>query len=182
MSDCQELLPEPPPHLSLLQHLQTSHPQSQIALLLFQDDAGAIALAHQGAPIHLEKFPQIGLSHLQHAFLSSELPDALQAEHAIEHIEQAIMSAHLDLRQFHVFTADAYASVLLKWIQQLSSQTHNSMSLDAIEACFNLYASAATDGRMAPELPQDRALWAYLILLRETMHHLHIQQVQVLAD
>lgn len=168
-------------HLHLLHHLQLSHPQAQIALLQFKADTCSIGIARWGVPIHTEKFKNIGLDHLLNTVLTHANPDALQAEQAIERIEEAIMPAQLDLRQFQVFTADPEALTLLKWVQTLNQQQHKILHLDMVEACFNLYAEAAVGDWPISTLPSDTKLWAYLILLRETMHHLYIEQIHVLS-
>ncbi len=176
-----ELAHEPSHSAPLLQHLQRSHPKSQIALLAFSDQEGVIEIARIGVPIHIERFEHIGLDLLGTQFLTHSHPDALQAERAIEHIENSIMPAHLDLRQFHVFTADQPAQTLLSWVQSINQQQHRVVNLDTIEACFNLYVKAALDGPHTVVLPKAEKLWAYLILLREAMHHLCIEQIHVLG-
>lgn len=180
MSPSKQRAQTTPPHLHLIQHLQLSQPQAQIALLQFQDQAASIAIARHGVPIHIEKFNNIGLNDLLNEVLTHAYPDALQAEQAIEHIEEAIMPAQLDLRQFQIFSADEQALALLKWIQTLNQQPHKVLKLDMVETCFNLYAEAALGA--TPHIPPEQKLWAYLILLRETMHHLCIEQVHVLSE
>lgn len=182
-----------PPHtiLALLQHLQLAQPQAQIALLHFTQDEAAIGLARKGVPVHIEYFRELNLTQLVASCFAGPGTTALQLEHAIEVVEDAIMPARLDLRQFQVFASGPQAAALLQWVKATIGVDQHALSIETLETVFNIYADA-TVGASAT-LPKvqshsttspldDKTLGAYLLMLRECLHHLHISHVHLLCE
>ncbi len=182
-----------PPHaiLPLLQHLQLAQPHAQIALLHFTQDEAAIGLARKGVPVHIEHFPELNLTQLVASCFAGPGTTALQLEHAIEVVEDAIMPARLDLRQFQVFASGPQAGALLQWIKETTGADQHALSIETLETVFNLYAdatvgtaSAGNQGKTHSTVSplDDKTLGAYLLMLRECLHHLHISHVHLLCE
>ncbi|HRK87083.1 MAG TPA: hypothetical protein PK461_15355 [Alcaligenes faecalis] len=185
--------PSPPASTAVvLQNLQAAHPQAQVAVLDFASDHAEISLAHKGVPVHTEHFPELsGTQLLSHCFINSHSREA-QLEHGIELVEDAIMPASLDLRQFMVFATGEYAEDLGVWLNEAQGSEQHILSRDMIDDLFTLYA-AASQGAISlkmvnagsleniHELINNQNLGIYLLLLRECMHHMHIEQVHLLA-
>ncbi len=191
MSD--SLRPSPSPSTPvLLQNLQTAHPQAQVAILHFSTEFAEISLAHKGAPVHTEHFPELsGVQLLANCFTGSSSRSA-QLEHAIEVVEDTIMPASLDLRQFMVFATGELAEELSLWLNEAQSSDHHILNRDMVDDLFTLYA-AASQGAVSLKMVNTRSLenihklvnsqslGIYLLLLRECMHHMHIEHIYLLA-
>jgi hypothetical protein len=110
------------------------------------------------------------------AFRSSP-PDALDLEDAIEGIEDAVMPLARTLPPgARLVTADLLAS-------RIPGAGGGELSRDAVERAFNLLADVA-EGRPAShggEVVQPE-LAAYVLILREAMHHLGYEAVAFAAD
>ncbi|MGE8545934.1 hypothetical protein [Alcaligenes sp. Marseille-Q7550] len=182
-----------PPHtiLALLQHLQLAQPHAQIAVLHFTDDEAAIGLARKGVPVHIEPFPELTLTQLLATCFAGPGTTALQLEQAIEVVEDALMPARLDLRQFQVFASGSQAGRLMQWIKDVTGNDNHALSIENLETVFNIYADAtvgasstakAAESASGPSPLDDKSLGAYLLLLRECLHHLHVSQIQLLCD
>lgn len=186
--------PPPPTSTSvLLQNLQAAHPQAQVAILDFSADHAEISLAHKGVPVHTEHFPELSGVQLLASCFSDSSSRAAQLEHAIEVVEDAIMPASLDLRQFMVFAASEFAEELGTWLHQAQGrEQHIILNRDTTDDLFTLYA-AASQGAVSlkminagsleniHQLVNNQNLGIYLLLLRECMHHMHIEQIHLLA-
>uniref|UniRef100_A0A1I8ATM2 FtsZ_C domain-containing protein n=1 Tax=Steinernema glaseri TaxID=37863 RepID=A0A1I8ATM2_9BILA len=137
--------PPPPTSTSvLLQNLQAAHPQAQVAILDFSADHAEISLAHKGVPVHTEHFPELSGVQLLASCFSDSSSRAAQLEHAIEVVEDAIMPASLDLRQFMVFAAGEFAEELGTWLHEAQgSEQHIILNRDTIDDLFTLYAAAS---------------------------------------
>src|SRR5690606_13211130 len=186
--------PPPPTSTSvLLQNLQAAHPQAQVAILDFSADHAEISLAHKGAPVHTEHFPELSGVQLLASCFSDSSSRAAHLDHAIEVVGAAIMPAGLDLRQFMVFAASEFAEELGTWLHQAQGrEQHIILNRDTIDDLFTLYA-AASQGAVSlkminagsleniHQLVNNQNLGIYLLLLRECMHHMHIEQIHLLA-
>ena len=184
----------PPPARTpvLLQNLQTAHPQAQVAVLDFSSDHAEISLAHKGAPVHTEHFPELSGVQLLASCFTDSSSRAAQLEHAIEVVEDAIMPASLDLRQFMVFAAGEFAEELGAWLTEAQGSEQHILNRDMIDDLFTLYA-AASQGTVSlkminagsleniHQLVNNQNLGIYLLLLRECLHHMHIEQIHLLA-
>ncbi|MDV2115123.1 hypothetical protein [Alcaligenes faecalis] len=176
----------------LLQNLQAAHPQARVAVLNFGADHAEICLVHKGVPVHTEHFPELsGIQLLASCFSDSSSREA-QLEHAIEAVEDAILPASLDLRQFMVFAAGDFAEELGAWLHEAQDSEQHILNRDTIDDLFTLYA-AASQGNVSlkminagslentHQLVNNQNLGMYLLLLRECMHHMHIEQIHLLA-
>ncbi|QTC01573.1 hypothetical protein JYG33_09110 [Alcaligenes sp. SORT26] len=185
----------PPPPAStpvLLQNLQAAHPQAQVAILDFSADHAEINLAHKGVPVHTEHFPELSGVQLLASCFADSSSRAAQLEHAIEVVEDAIMPASLDLRQFMVFAAGEFAEELSAWLNEAQGSEQHILNRDMIDDLFTLYA-AASQGAISlkminagsleniHKLVNNQNLGIYLLLLRECLHHMHIEQIHLLA-
>ncbi len=184
----------PPPASTpvLLQNLQTAHPQAQVAVLDFSSDHAEISLAHKGVPVHTEHFPELSGVQLLASCFTDSSSRAAQLEHAIEVVEDAIMPASLDLRQFMVFAAGEFAEELGAWLTEAQGSEQHILNRDMIDDLFTLYA-AASQGTVSlkminagsleniHQLVNNQNLGIYLLLLRECLHHMHIEQIHLLA-
>ena len=185
----------PPPPAStpiLLQNLQAAHPQAQVAILDFSADHAEISLAHKGVPVHTEHFPELSGVQLLASCFADSSSRAAQLEHAIEVVEDAIMPASLDLRQFMVFAAGEFAEELSAWLNEAQGSEQHILNRDMIDDLFTLYA-AASQGDISlkminagsleniHKLVNNQNLGIYLLLLRECLHHMHIEQIHLLA-
>lgn len=184
----------PPPASTpvLLQNLQTAHPQAQVAVLDFSSDHAEISLAHKGVPVHTEHFPELSGVQLLASCFTDSSSRAAQLEHTIEVVEDAIMPASLDLRQFMVFAAGEFAEELGAWLTEAQGSEQHILNRDMIDDLFTLYA-AASQGTVSlkminagsleniHQLVNNQNLGIYLLLLRECLHHMHIEQIHLLA-
>ncbi|MCX5466034.1 hypothetical protein [Alcaligenes parafaecalis] len=185
----------PPPPAStpvLLQNLQAAHPQAQVAILDFSADHAEINLAHKGVPVHTEHFPELSGVQLLASCFADSSSRAAQLEHAIEVVEDAIMPASLDLRQFMVFASGEFAEELSAWLNEAQGSEQHILNRDMIDDLFTLYA-AASQGAISlkminagsleniHKLVNNQNLGIYLLLLRECLHHMHIEQIHLLA-
>lgn len=184
----------PPPASTpiLLQNLQAAHPQAQVAILDFSADHAEISLAHKGVPVHTEHFPELSSVQLLASCFADSSSRAAQLEHAIEVVEDAIMPASLDLRQFMVFAAGEFAEELSAWLNEAQGSEQHILNRDMIDDLFTLYA-AASQGALSlkminagsleniHKLVNNQNLGIYLLLLRECLHHMHIEQIHLLA-
>ena len=185
----------PPPHTStpaLLKNLQAAHPQAQVAVLHFSTDMAEISLAHKGVPVHTEQFPELSGVQLLASCFADSSSRASQLEHAIEVVEDAIMPASLDLRQFMVFASGELAEELSLWLNEAQGTEQHILSRDTIDDLFTLYA-AASQGSISlkmidtasldnvHKLVNNQNLGAYFLLLRECLHHMHIEQIHLLV-
>ncbi|URW81941.1 hypothetical protein NBV64_14550 [Alcaligenes sp. DN25] len=185
----------PPPPAStpvILQNLQTAHPQAQVAILDFGSDHAEISMAHKGVPVHTEHFPELSGVQLLASCFADSSSRAAQLEHAIEVVEDAIMPASLDLRQFMVFAAGEFAEELGVWLTDAQGSEQHTLNRDMIDDLFTLYA-AASQGAVSlkminagsleniHQLVNNQNLGIYLLLLRECLHHMHVEQIHLLA-
>lgn len=185
--------PPPQPSTSvLLQNLQKAHPKAQVAILHFTADQAEISLAHKGVPVHTEYFLELsGVQLLANCFGDSRAR-AAQLEHAIEVVEDAIMPARLDLRQFMVFATGELAEELCLWINQVQGIGQHTLNRDMTDNLFTLYAAASQDAvdlkqinvsslENVHQLVNNHGLGIYLLLLRECLHHMHIKHIHLLS-
>ena len=109
-----------------------------------------------------------------------EPPTALEIEHAIETVEDAVMPLS---RQWptgtQLQTSDAAARVLHTWVRaQVAGPANALLSLDDVEHAFNELAALSTGRPLASSSwPAHPGLAAYLVVLREAMHHLRFTSI-----
>lgn len=108
-------------------------------------------------------------------------PTALEIEAAIEHVENAVMPL---LRQMPpsrwLVTADPTARQLHRLLNERDAMGAM-LLIDDVEQVFNQIAAVA-QGRPAASsgLPEDNGFAAYVLILRETMHHLGFASLTLL--
>ncbi|ERI33885.1 hypothetical protein N879_08570 [Alcaligenes sp. EGD-AK7] len=102
------------------------------------------------------------------------------------------MPASLDLRQFMVFAAGEFAEELGVWLTDAQGSEQHTLNRDMIDDLFTLYA-AASQGAVSlkminagsleniHQLVNNQNLGIYLLLLRECLHHMHVEQIHLLA-
>ena len=108
-------------------------------------------------------------------------PTALEIENAIEHVENAVMPL---LRQMPPGTQLVTSDAIARELHQLTSERGASEALlliDDVELVFNQIAAVSL-GRPAQSsgLPVGVEFPAYVLILRETMHHLGFATITVL--
>lgn len=103
-------------------------------------------------------------------------PTGVELERAIDAIEDALMATRLG----HTGRgALATSSAWLRFLPGLSSDGAV-LSLDQVESLFQRLAAAASGpSTVLGSLPADRETAAALLILRETMHHLGFDHVQM---
>lgn len=109
-------------------------------------------------------------------------PTPLEIEHAIEHVENAVMPLRRQLPPgTQLVTGDALA-------HELRRLTHERVAggalllIDDVEQVFNQLVAVSL-GRPAASsgLPSQAAFAAYVLILRETMHHLGFASLMLQA-
>lgn len=124
----------------------------------------------------------IGTSALGHGPFRHTPPTALEIETAIEHVENAVMPLQRQLpRGSQLVTADAPARELYRLVHE--REAGNALLLiDDVEHVFNQIAAVSL-GRPAASsgLPQRAEFAAYVLILRETMHHLGFASLMLQA-
>lgn len=111
--------------------------------------------------------------------LRHEPPTALEIERAIEQVEDQVMPL---LRQLppgtELQTGDAAARVLLGLARARQPGEAHALSLEDVEQVFNELA-ALSMGRPVASSPwlAHPGLAAYLVILREAMHHLRFSSI-----
>jgi exopolyphosphatase/pppGpp-phosphohydrolase len=123
----------------------------------------------------------IGTQALGEGPFRREPPAPLELENAIEHVENAVMPL---LRQMppgsQLVTADAAARELHRLVHE--REAHGALLLiDDIEQVFNQLVAVSL-GRPAASagLPVRAEFAAYVLILRETMHHLGFASLTLL--
>ncbi len=109
-------------------------------------------------------------------------PTALEIETAIEHVENAVMPLLRQMpRGSQLVTSDAGARELQRLVHE--RDTGGALLLiDDVEQVFNQIAAVSL-GRPAASsgLPQQPEFAAYVLILRETMHHLGFASLMLRA-
>ena len=110
-------------------------------------------------------------------------PTALEIENAIEHVENAVMPL---LRQMPPGTQLVTSDAIARELHQLTSERGAGEALlliDDVELVFNQIAAVSL-GRPAQSagLPVGVEFPAYVVILRETMHHLGFASLTVLPS
>lgn len=108
-----------------------------------------------------------------------EPPSALEIERAIEQVEDAVMPLSRQLppgTQLH--TRDAAARMLRGLVREHPAGRVDTLSLEDVEQVFNELA-ALSQGRplASSSWPAQEGLAAYLVILREVMHHLRFSAI-----
>lgn len=111
--------------------------------------------------------------------LRHDPPTALEIERAIEQVEDVVMPL---LRQLppgtQLHTSDAAARVLLGLARERQAGSPESLSLDDVEQVFNALAALAQGRPLASSgWPPHPGLAAYLVILREVLHHLRFTTI-----
>lgn len=112
-----------------------------------------------------------------------EPPSALEIEQAIEHVENAVMPL---LRQLpagaRLATADAQAHALQRMLAP-DAWEGAVLSIEAVEQAFNEVAAVAQGRPAVSAGALARAeVAAYVLILREAMHHLGFDAVALQAE
>lgn len=104
-------------------------------------------------------------------------PTPLEMEHAIETVEDAVMPLLRQLpRDTTLVTDDATAAQLLA----LADVKGAVLTVDDVERVFNALAAVSQGRPMASSgLPDDAGFAAYVLILREAMHHWRIVSLTV---
>lgn len=104
-------------------------------------------------------------------------PTPLELEEAIAAIEDVVMPvASLIPQSTQLVTSDALAAQLAGLV---APQARESLQLDEVEALFNDMV-AVSQGRPSAGSPYlDASICGYLLVLREFMHHVSFDRVQV---
>jgi exopolyphosphatase/pppGpp-phosphohydrolase len=121
----------------------------------------------------------VGLRDLAEDVLHHEPPRPAELERAIEVIEDALAASRLArAERGDLVTADA----LLRSVAGLDAPGLR-LTRDAVEALFQRLASRSLGTPVAEtELPVGRDFAAALLILRECMHHLGFDGVQLIAE
>lgn len=111
--------------------------------------------------------------------LRHEPPTPLEIERAIEHVEDAVMPL---LRQLppgtQLQTSDAAARVLHALVREQVAGAADALSLDDVEHVFNHLAALSMGRPLASSSwLSHTGLAAYLVILREAMHHLRFTSI-----
>lgn len=111
--------------------------------------------------------------------LRHEPPTALEIERAIEQVEDLVMPLLRPLPPgTPLHTRDAAARVLLGLARAHRSGDANALSLDDVEQVFNDLAALSQGRPLASSAwPSHPGLAAYLVILREVLHHLRFTAI-----
>lgn len=110
-------------------------------------------------------------------------PTPLELEHAIEAVENVVMPLAKALTPgTALHTADAHGHTLAA-LAHPGQPTATPVSIDDLEHVFNQLV-AVSEGRPAASsgLPPDPAFAAWVLILREFMHHLRFVELNVIAS
>ena len=108
-------------------------------------------------------------------------PTALEIETAIEHVENAMMPLLRQLpRGSQLVTSDAAAHELRRLVHEREAGSAL-LLIDDIEQVFNQIAAVSLGRPVASSgLPPQPDFAAYVLILRETMHHLGFASLMLL--
>lgn len=131
----------------------------------------------------LEWMLDIGTQALGNGPFRHTPPTPLEIEHAIEHVENAVMPLLRQLpRGTQLVTGDAAA-------RELHRLTHEReaagalLLIDDVEQVFNRLAAVSLGRPVASSgLPVQAEFAAYVLILRETMHHLGFASLTLLPS
>ncbi len=115
----------------------------------------------------------LGTDSTARLFFRSDLPQPVELERAIDHVEDELMRA-LSWSGGSATLATEHALV------RGLAQTEAALSLESVETLFQRLASGALgDPSALKGMPSGREAAATLLILRELMHHLKFNQVVV---
>lgn len=139
-----------------------------------------MSLAQPGANQHTSITLAIGAQKTARAFFKYAIPSPLELETAIATVEDEVTRARplIPIRS-RLYTTGSLA----RQIAVLSGVTQSAvmlLSVEAVERCFDRLTSVSLGRPAAHEgIPQDAEFVATLLILREFMHHLQFEAVNV---
>ena len=124
---------------------------------------------------------EIGMTQLGRGPFRHEPPSEMELENAIAFVEDAVMPlAKVLPPDTNLATSDATAARLLSLLQRTPAQDTGVVSIDQVEHVFKELV-AVSMGRPASSsgVPTDASFVAYVLILREFMHHLAFSEISI---
>ena len=150
-------------------------PAGPIVLLHIGDDATGVA-AGTGAELDAVLVLPMGAQRTATDFFKHQPPSALEIETAIMAVEDEVMRARaVTLGHTALYSTDERVGDMARLLG-----SPDGLTLEQVEQLFNQLAARA-EGRPASQvdIPDDPPFAATLLILREFMHHLGFEAVQV---
>lgn len=134
-----------------------------------------------GGKMQLLKDLPLSVDALVRQSLRHEPPLPIELEHAIELTEDAVMPLAAQFAGGSGLTLQGLGASLIVNALETSGVMQAVLTLDEVEALFNRLI-AVSQGRPTSQekLPTDTLFFASLLILREFMHHLRFQEVNLL--
>lgn len=124
----------------------------------------------------------VGARSIADGFFRHDPPMALEIERAIDAVEDALMSSHLQ----HAERGELVTNepLLQAWVPISHSRGLGTrLTREQVEAIFQRLASASLGHPAAlGDLPTGRAAAAALLIVRECMHHLGFDGIRILSS
>jgi exopolyphosphatase/pppGpp-phosphohydrolase len=152
-----------------------------IVLLQIGEEQSCVAFGSQMEPEQV-LILEIGASRTSREFFKHNPPTPLELETAIMTVEDEVIRVHLlTLARLPLYSADQSILDMSKLIGY-SARSVKQLALAEVEDIFNQLA-ARSEGRTASQasFPDDPRLAAALLILREFMHHLLFETIQLKA-
>ncbi len=126
----------------------------------------------------------IGSEALGNGPFRHEPPTPLEIEHAIEHVEDAVMPLLHELpAHLPWVSSDAASWQLHNLLPRGAANGPALLSIDAVEDFFNQLAAVSLGRPTASSgLPLQASFLAHVLILREAMHHLRFTSLGLIAD
>ena len=123
----------------------------------------------------------IGLTQLGRGPFRHQPPSELELEYAIAFVEDAVMPlAKVLPPSTNLVSSDAIASRVVKLVQGASGTRTGVLTLEQVEHVFGELAAVSL-GRPSSSsgVPTDGTFVAYVLVLREFMHHLGFDEIRI---
>lgn len=169
--------------LVIHQHYAKLRPRAQqgirIAVLRIGDSYTRIAAGMWEQPDAVMVLPW-GSNNLATTCFKGRMPSPLAMENAIMAVEDALMAARNPaVEQLPLYADDELLQRLAK-VSGLTPAPGSGLALDDVERVFNQLADHAQGRPMAHSgFPEDPQFAAYLLILRECMHHLRFNRIHI---
>ena len=150
-----------------------------VTVLELRGDTGLVQRLAAGQTVDFWEFP-LGVDSLVRQCLRHEPALPIELEQAIELTEDAVMPLAARFAGGGTLVLKGLGALLIAQALQGSAIGQNPLALDQVEALFNRLVALSL-GRPASQetLPTDVRFLAAMLVLREFMHHLSFERVEL---
>jgi len=148
------------------------------ALMLDIGSDGSMAQGLTDAQTWLRRQVPLGLDTLVRQSLRHAPPRPLELEHAIELTEEAVMPLAAEFAPAAELILQGEGAALVAGRLRAAGIAQAAFTVDEVEALFNRLVAVSEGRPLSQEtLASDAGFFAAMLMLRESMHHLHFARV-----